>query len=114
QTPPPELESEEREYGSISNSVFHTYLTAMGAFLALGIFGTIILMQTTRNLTDMWLAYWVSQTTSQNSTGTQVILNTVPSLWFSTSSIVDHASHLRDPLLDHQGFMAPLKPFSQA
>ena len=87
-------------FSSIGSAVFHTYLTAAGVILALSIFCSVILMQATRNLTDMWLVYWVSYTT-QNSTGTPGILKTEPSLYFSTSSVVEQTSHLRDSHLDH-------------
>ncbi|KAK3858134.1 hypothetical protein Pcinc_035658 [Petrolisthes cinctipes] len=64
---PTEVE-EEREIGELSGKVYMTYITAVGAALTLTIFITFVLMQTSRNLTDMWLAYWVSHATASNST----------------------------------------------
>lgn len=57
---------EERDFGELSNAVYHTYISAVGGVLTAAIFFSIVLMQGSRNLTDMWLAYWVSQTAGEN------------------------------------------------
>lgn len=54
------LNEEEREVGSIRFSVYHTYWLAIGHLLGLSILLSLFLMQTSRNLTDWWLAYWVT------------------------------------------------------
>lgn len=59
-------EAEERDYGELSNAVYVTYATAVGGILTAAIFFSFILMQGSRNLTDIWLAYWVSEVTSDN------------------------------------------------
>uniref|UniRef100_A0A1B6CRI6 ABC-type xenobiotic transporter n=1 Tax=Clastoptera arizonana TaxID=38151 RepID=A0A1B6CRI6_9HEMI len=60
------LEEETRETGSLSWTVYSTYLQAVGVCLMLSIFLSIILMQLSRNGTDWWMAYWVTH--MENST----------------------------------------------
>lgn len=64
---------EQREYGTLSPNVLKSYWTSTGGWLALSVLASVIFMQFTRNISDVWLAYWVSQndstvttTTSQN------------------------------------------------
>jgi len=54
------LEEEEREEGSVQMNVYLSYLRAIGYLLSGAILLSMFLMQSSRNLTDWWLSYWVS------------------------------------------------------
>jgi ATP-binding cassette subfamily C (CFTR/MRP) protein 10 len=54
------LEEEEREEGNVQLNVYFSYLRAIGYLLSGAILISMFLMQSTRNLTDWWLSYWVS------------------------------------------------------
>lgn len=54
------LEEEEREEGSVHMNVYLSYLRAIGYLLSGAILLSILLMQSSRNITDWWLSYWVS------------------------------------------------------
>ncbi|XP_029175572.1 multidrug resistance-associated protein 7 [Nylanderia fulva] len=66
----PLLEKETTEKGTVHFSVYTCYLKAVGQYLAISIFLSMILMQSSKNVTDLWLSYWVthSNTTTINST----------------------------------------------
>jgi len=54
------LEEEEREEGNVQMNVYLSYLRAIGYLLSGAILLSMFLMQSSRNLTDWWLSYWVS------------------------------------------------------
>jgi ATP-binding cassette subfamily C (CFTR/MRP) protein 10 len=54
------LEEEGREEGSVQLNVYLSYLRAIGYLLSGAILLCLFLMQSSRNLTDWWLSYWVS------------------------------------------------------
>jgi ATP-binding cassette subfamily C (CFTR/MRP) protein 10 len=54
------LEEEEREEGNVQMNVYFSYLRAIGFLLSGSILLSMLLMQSSRNLTDWWLSYWVS------------------------------------------------------
>lgn len=54
------LEEEEREEGNVQLNVYLSYLRAIGYLLSGAILLSMFLMQSSRNLTDWWLSYWVS------------------------------------------------------
>ncbi|XP_017480560.1 PREDICTED: multidrug resistance-associated protein 7 [Rhagoletis zephyria] len=54
---------ESREYGKISLNVLSCYWRAIGTPLACTTLTFVVLMQLTRNLSDAWLAHWVTDTT---------------------------------------------------
>jgi hypothetical protein len=54
------LEEEEREEGSVQMNVYLSYLRAVGYLLSGAILLSMLLMQSSRNITDWWLSYWVS------------------------------------------------------
>lgn len=66
----PLLEKETTEKGTVRFSVYMYYIKAIGQYLAISIFLSMILMQSSRNITDLWLTYWVTHanTTAINST----------------------------------------------
>lgn len=63
------LYNEESQRGSIQFGVLSAYLRAIGWLLVLAILLSIVLMQISRNMSDLWLSYWVTAThTPSNST----------------------------------------------
>lgn len=60
------LNEESHETGSVRTAVYFAYWRAVGHLLSLAIVLSIVLMQTSRNLTDWWLSYWV--TSEENKT----------------------------------------------
>ncbi|GFG31607.1 hypothetical protein Cfor_03186 [Coptotermes formosanus] len=54
------LEEEGREEGSVQLNVYLSYLRAIGYLLSGAILLCLFLMQSSRNLTDWWLSYWVT------------------------------------------------------
>ena len=68
-TEPSEPEPRERrETGRVALSVYRQYWTAVGSLLSPLILLSLLAMQVSRNLTDVWLAHWVS---AEQSNGTQ-------------------------------------------
>lgn len=62
------LLEESREFGHLSGNVFSCYWKAVSAPLALTVLLFVLLMQLTRNLSDAWLAHWVTETTLDGHT----------------------------------------------
>lgn len=71
------MNQEGRETGSVQFDVYGSYWKAMGHLLSLSILISIILMQTSRNMTDWWLSYWVSSTSGNNTNTINVTQNYV-------------------------------------
>ena len=68
----PLLDKEATEKGTVHFSVYTCYIKAIGRYLAISIFLSMILMQSSKNITDLWLSYWVTHAnaTATNSTDT--------------------------------------------
>lgn len=66
----PLLERETTEKGTVRFSVYMCYIKAIGQYLAISIFLSMVLMQSSKNITDLWLSYWVTHanTSAINST----------------------------------------------
>ncbi|KYM96883.1 PREDICTED: multidrug resistance-associated protein 7 [Cyphomyrmex costatus] len=66
------LDKEVTEKGTVHFSVYTCYIKAIGRYLAISIFLSMILMQSSKNITDLWLSYWVTHAnaTATNSTDT--------------------------------------------
>ncbi|XP_045610459.1 ATP-binding cassette sub-family C member 10 [Procambarus clarkii] len=77
---------EERDYGELSGAVYWTYITSVGGMLSATVFFSMILMQASRNLTDMWLAHWVSQVHKENSSGLRVLDDDDTGSWLHTGN----------------------------
>ena len=60
------VEEESRERGSVKSAVYKQYVRAVGKSLSLTIALSMTLMQASRNLTDVWLAEWVSAEKADN------------------------------------------------
>lgn len=63
---------ETQERGRVKFGIYKSYWIAVGVFLSPAILLSLILMQATRNATDVWLAHWVSDTSSND---TIILLN---------------------------------------
>lgn len=61
------LKEETKEQGTLSSNVFLAYWKAMSSPLALAVLISVIAMQSSRNLSDVWLAHWVDRSTFHNS-----------------------------------------------
>ncbi|KAM7354188.1 ATP-binding cassette sub-family C member 10 [Cochliomyia hominivorax] len=74
---------ESREYGHLSMNVFACYWNAITTPLGIIVLMSVGLMQLTRNLSDAWLAHWVTDTTLDNNTNTANTLGHVvqPPWW---------------------------------
>lgn len=62
------LIEESKEDGHLSTSVIGCYWKSMGRALGFLVLLSVIMMQVSRNLTDAWLAHWVSVVADNNST----------------------------------------------
>jgi len=63
------LDKETTEKGTVQFSVYMCYVNAVGRYLAISIFLAMILMQSSRNITDLWLSFWVTHVNvTSNST----------------------------------------------
>lgn len=67
------LNQEFAETGTVRFSVYNSYFKAMGFLLASAILLSLVLMQTSRNMSDWWLSYWVTAAgNSSNSTNVTI------------------------------------------
>lgn len=64
------LVEEEKEQGYLSADVFKSYWKASGGWIGFLVLCSVVLMQVTRNVSDVWLAHWVSQNVTTTSTYT--------------------------------------------
>ncbi|KAG0729444.1 Multidrug resistance-associated protein 7 [Chionoecetes opilio] len=101
-----EQEAEGREEGEMSLGVLTTYLTAVGIPLVCLILLSLTLMQASRNLTDLWLAYWVSHVTQPNTTGLELFLQQPPAPWLSPGT----APHPPSPAAGGETAPSPAGP----
>lgn len=70
------LNEESRETGTVRASVYGSYWKAVGHLLSFAILLTILLMQTSRNSTDLWLSFWVTNSNaneSHNDNNTRIV-----------------------------------------
>lgn len=61
------LNEESGETGTVAFNVYGAYWKAIGHILSLCIFLAIGLMQSSRNLTDWWLSYWVTNVSGNDT-----------------------------------------------
>lgn len=61
------VKEEEKEVGAVAIHVYKSYWLAIGNCLATSILVALFLMQASRNLTDWWLSYWVTESETQSS-----------------------------------------------
>ena len=65
-----QVEPERRETGTVKMKVYKQYWRAVGPWLSSLIMMSLLAMQTTRNLTDVWLANWVSHSANTTAPNT--------------------------------------------
>lgn len=78
------LDEEGSERGHLAWRVYTTYCSAVGYGLVPVILLAVILMQVTRNTTDLWMAYWVTHMPA-NSTQNYFL---EPNIYFGMYSFV--------------------------
>ncbi|KAK8730961.1 hypothetical protein OTU49_007721 [Cherax quadricarinatus] len=103
---------EERDFGELSGAVYWTYISAVGGLLAVAIFIAIILMQTSRNLTDMWLAHWVSHATAGNNSGLSLFADGSITSWTDTGT-KPLPSKLAGSITDNIHWFTSINPMNQ-
>lgn len=71
------LDEEIAEKGTVRFGVYSAYMSAIGRYLAISIFLSMLTMQCSRNFTDLWLSFWVTHAndTSTNSTNSSDLPN---------------------------------------
>ncbi|XP_025830829.1 multidrug resistance-associated protein 7 isoform X2 [Agrilus planipennis] len=62
------LNEEFSESGTVKFRVYSEYWKAVGHLLSVSIIIAMTIMQTSRNITDLWLSYWVSNSETKNTT----------------------------------------------
>jgi ATP-binding cassette subfamily C (CFTR/MRP) protein 10 len=65
------VKEEEKEEGVVRFSVYWSYWLSVGMFLAPAILISLVLMQASRNVSDWWLSYWISETRDNISNTTR-------------------------------------------
>ncbi|XP_078069643.1 ATP-binding cassette sub-family C member 10-like [Mustelus asterias] len=60
---------EVKKVGAVSLQVYWSYWLSVGKWLAFSVLVCLFLMQVSRNLSDWWLSYWISQVEHKNGTG---------------------------------------------
>eukprot|EP00092_Neocalanus_flemingeri_P010518 GFUD01011332.1.p1 GENE.GFUD01011332.1~~GFUD01011332.1.p1 ORF type:complete len:1535 (+),score=298.00 GFUD01011332.1:327-4607(+) len=60
-------EEESREKGTVKFNIYKNYWKAIGKLLSPAILFSLLAMQVSRNLTDVWLAHWVSKEENHTS-----------------------------------------------
>uniref|UniRef100_A0A674NGK0 ATP-binding cassette, sub-family C (CFTR/MRP), member 10 n=1 Tax=Takifugu rubripes TaxID=31033 RepID=A0A674NGK0_TAKRU len=63
------LGSEQKQSGSLSWGVYRTYWLAVRGLLATSILMSLLLMQGSKNVSDWWLSYWISELKNNGSSG---------------------------------------------
>lgn len=69
-------------------NVFACYWRAVTTPLGLIVLMSVVFMQVTRNLSDAWLAHWVTDTTLDNNTSSDNTLDRS----YNTASVVERSS----------------------
>jgi len=75
------INNEESEQGTVKMKVYLKYMKAVGLLLSPLILITLVAMQLTRNLTDVWLAHWISAQSNSSSPNISQPNLTIGSEW---------------------------------
>ncbi|XP_028396229.1 LOW QUALITY PROTEIN: multidrug resistance-associated protein 7-like [Dendronephthya gigantea] len=94
------VEEEEKDVGVVKYDVYRSYWQAAGVCLTISILLSLFLMQASRNISDWWLAYWIShdkhsQSTNDTSSYGHVLWPPHASSEVHSDPEVLHATHLR-------------------
>lgn len=65
-------EDEQKQVGGLAWTVYHAYWRAVGGALAVAILLSLLLMQGSKNVSDWWLSYWISELKYNGSAATHV------------------------------------------
>ncbi|XP_068254004.1 ATP-binding cassette sub-family C member 10 isoform X3 [Nyctibius grandis] len=82
---------EEKKEGAVAFQVYKAYWLAVGSCLALSILFSLLLMQASRNISDLWLSRWISSISQTANTSVMVCSASLPSpelLLFSVVGLV--------------------------
>lgn len=79
------LEDETKEFGNISSSVIACYWKSMGYVTGFFVIFSVFIMQISRNVTDGFLAHWVTVETVTSTNSTQYYLSIYSSLAITNS-----------------------------
>lgn len=86
---------EQMGHGRVNFAVYYAYFKAIGIYLAISIFISMLLMQSTRNISDLWLSYWVTHfNTSLVTAKIHVVDKVVERLVFDNSDFGDAGYYL--------------------
>ncbi|XP_014478346.1 PREDICTED: multidrug resistance-associated protein 7 isoform X2 [Dinoponera quadriceps] len=91
----PLLDKEAVEKGTVHFSVYACYIKAVGRYLAISILLSMILMQSSKNITDLWLAYWVTHTNATQTNSTDTSTPKIPHLYYDDYSSRDANYYLK-------------------
>ncbi|XP_067942774.1 ATP-binding cassette sub-family C member 10-like [Watersipora subatra] len=61
---------EEKDRGTVKLHIYRLYAAAVGTMLSFAILVSMVLMQGSKNVTDWWLSYWISNAPSTDSGNT--------------------------------------------
>uniref|UniRef100_A0A3Q4GAK1 ATP-binding cassette, sub-family C (CFTR/MRP), member 10 n=1 Tax=Neolamprologus brichardi TaxID=32507 RepID=A0A3Q4GAK1_NEOBR len=61
--------AEQKQVGRLAWRVYQTYWAAVGGVLASCVLVSLLLMQASKNVSDWWLSYWISELKHNGSTG---------------------------------------------
>lgn len=103
-----EVNKEHQEEGSIRLKVYRAYYNAVGKLVCWFILVSLTAMQASRNMSDLWLAFWVretSNTTAPNTT-TPLPVTPLPIPTFETLPDITTGQNYVEELL----FFTPLDP----
>ncbi|XP_041988661.1 ATP-binding cassette sub-family C member 10 [Aricia agestis] len=84
--------------GTIGWWVLALYLRAVGGFMSVAIFLSLVLMQLSQNFTFLWLTFWVNNR-QKNSTGVDNIHDTPIDSVHENATILDHGFNAADALV---------------
>ncbi|KAI4498656.1 hypothetical protein M0802_006362 [Mischocyttarus mexicanus] len=89
-----EHNEEHIERGNLKFKVYTSYITAVGRYLAISILISMILMQSSKNMTDLWLSYWVTSTNISSLNSTIKPLSQKLEYYLSSSTVQDNNYYL--------------------
>uniref|UniRef100_A0A1A9WKS6 ABC-type xenobiotic transporter n=1 Tax=Glossina brevipalpis TaxID=37001 RepID=A0A1A9WKS6_9MUSC len=85
---------ETREFGYLSSKVFACYWKAITNPLAVSVLFSVVLMQITRNVSDAWLAHWVTDSTLDgNKNSSTTLAHLVKPVYKNTKNVSTAPPH---------------------
>ena len=62
------------QIGTVSSHIYSTYAHEMTLIVTFIIFISLLAMQSTKNVTDWWLSYWIRHETSNNGSAILMVM----------------------------------------